>query len=92
MMKNLLDLKNVIVFAIALAGFYANSQCNIINQPASPNTTNNSGTYDYVQSFTAPCSGDMLYFELTATEAGTLPGATLYVYNGNVPTGTAIYT
>ena len=92
MMKNLLDLKNVIVCAIALAGFYANSQCNIINQPASPNTTNNSGTYDYVQSFTAPCSGDMLYFELTATEAGTLPGATLYVYNGNVPTGTAIYT
>lgn len=34
----------------------------------------------------------MQYFELTATAAGTLPGATLYVYDGNVANGTAIYT
>jgi hypothetical protein len=34
----------------------------------------------------------MQYFELTSTDTGIFPGATLYVYDGNVPNGTAIYT
>ena len=85
----------LLTFLVALVGSSvstANAQCTITNQPPSPNTTNNSGTYDYVQSFTAPCSGNMQYFELTASEAGTLPGATMYVYDGNVPNGSPIYT
>ena len=85
-------LKYPLIIAAALFTSYVSAQCTIINQPPNPNTTSNNGTFDYVQSFTAPCSGDMQYFELTATEAGTLPGATLYVYNGNVANGTAIYT
>lgn len=86
------NLKSLFILMITLSGSYVNSQCTIINSPPSANTTNNSGTYDYVQSFTATCSGDMNYFQLTSTEAGTLPGAILNVYNGNVSSGTAIYT
>lgn len=85
-------LNGSILLFLALSSSAANAQCNITNQPPNPNTTTNNGTYDYVQSFTAPCSGNMAYFELTAAEAGTLPGATLYVYDGSVPSGTAIYT
>ncbi len=92
MKKSLLNLRSTLLVGVAMTGMYVNSQCTITNHPPNPNTTSNNGTYDYVQSFTAPCSGNMQYFELTATEAGTLPGATLYVYNGNVSSGTAIYT
>lgn len=92
-MKHILpNLKQTLSIVLLSAASYASAQCTITNHPPSPNTTNNSGTYDYVQSFTAPCSGEMQYFELTATEAGTMPGATLYVYDGNVANGTAIYT
>lgn len=77
---------------ISLSASHVDAQCTIINHPPNPNTTNNSGTFDYVQSFTAPCSGNMQYFELTSTQTGIFPGATLYVYNGNVSNGTPIYT
>lgn len=87
--------RQLFTFALTFVSFLStqvSAQCTIANQPANPNVTNNSGTYDYVQSFTAPCNGNMQYFELTSSEAGTLPGATLYVYDGNVANGTAIYT
>lgn len=91
-MKKITLLLNKVLLVSFLSASYAGAQCTITNHPPSPNTTFNGGTYDYVQSFTAPCSGNMQYFELTAAEAGTLPGATMYVYDGNVANGTPIYT
>lgn len=92
MRKSLLNIKSLFLIVVTLTGINASAQCTISNTPATYNTTNNSGTYDYVQSFTATCSGNMNYFQLTGSQSGTLPGATLYVYDGNVPNGTAIYT
>ncbi len=92
MIKSLLNLKSASLLILTFSGISVNAQCTILNTPATYNTTNNTGTFDYVQSFTAPCSGDMNYFQLTASQAGTFPGAILFVYNGNVANGTAIYT
>lgn len=92
MLKTLLHLRGAILFITLLSVAYVNSQCTVSNTPATFNATFNSGTFDYVQSFTATCSGNMDYFQLTATEAGTLPGATMFVYDGNVPNGTPIYS
>jgi len=69
------------------------AQCTVANTPAIFNNTfNDGGPFDFVQSFVATCSGDMQYFQMTSSEASTMPGATLYVYDGNVSSGTAIYT
>lgn len=92
MKKTLFNLNFLIILIITLSGTYINAQCIVASTSASPSSTNNSGTYDYVQSFTADCSGDMDYFQLTSTAVGTLPGATLRVYDGNVPFGSPIYT
>ncbi len=92
MLKSLLNLRSLFLLLMTFAGMNANAQCTIANTPATYNNTSNGGTFDYVQSFTATCSGNMNYFQLTGSQAGTFPGATLYVYDGNVPNGTAIYT
>ncbi len=92
MTKTLLNLKFLLLFLVMFSSITVEAQCTIANTPATFNSTNNSGTYDYVQSFTATCSGNMDYFQLTSSEAGTLPGATLNVYNGNVSNGTPVYT
>lgn len=93
-MTKSLQLVNAAILSFAL--FSANNsgaQCIVSSTPASfLSTYNDGGPFDYVQSFTATCSGNMQYFELTSTEAGTMPGATLSVYDGNVANGTAIYT
>jgi hypothetical protein len=44
------------------------------------------------QSFTATCSGQLNYVQLTATTAGTIPAGTLSIYAGNGTGTTAIYT
>jgi hypothetical protein len=92
MKKPLLNFVGAILFFLAFSTTTLHAQCTILNTPAVYNTTSNGGTFDYVQSFTAPCSGNMSYFQLTASEAGTLPGAMLYVYDGNVSNGTPIYS
>lgn len=93
MIKSLLSSIVTILSLTLLSYNTLHAQCTVANTPASFNNTfNDGGTYDYVQSFTATCSGNMQYFELTSSEAATMPGATLSVYNGNVSSGTAIYT
>lgn len=93
MIKSLLNLNGAILLSLALTTYNVNAQCTIANTPASYNNTfNDGGPFDYVQSFVATCSGNMQYFQLTASDLQTMPGSTLYVYNGNVPNGTAIYS
>jgi len=92
MKKPLSNFVGAILFFMAFSTNTIHAQCTILNTPPTYNTTFNGGTYDYVQSFTAPCSGNMSYFQLTASEAGTFPGAMLYVYDGNVANGVAIYS
>jgi len=92
MKKSILNFKNVVALLLTFVAGNVGAQCLINHSPASTLVTFNSGTYDYVQSFTAPCSGDMDYFELTSAATGIFPGATLNVYDGNVSSGTPIYT
>jgi len=92
MKKPLLNNVLAMLFFMAFSTSTLYAQCTILNTPAVYNNTFNGGTFDYVQSFTATCSGNMSYFQLTASEAGTFPGAMLYVYDGNVANGTAIYS
>lgn len=93
MKKSLLNFKSLFGLLLVFSGSTINAQCTTSNTPGSYNSTyNDAGPYDYVQSFTAPCSGNMQYFQLTCTDLQTMPGSTLYVYAGNVSSGTAIYT
>lgn len=69
-----------------------NAQCTISNHAPNPWATMLDGDYDYVQSFTADCSGNMEYFQLISTQAGTFDGGVIEVYDGNVASGTPIYT
>lgn len=78
---------------LMLSTTVAYSQCIVIHTTANPLSTNNiSGPYVYGQSFTAVCSGDLEYFELTSTSTGTVTTETLNIYNGNTVSGIPIYT
>jgi len=44
------------------------------------------------QSFTAPCSGNLNYVQVTANTTGTVPAGTLNIYAGDGVTTTPIYT
>ena len=93
MIKSLLSSSVTILSLTFLSYNTIHAQCTVVNTPASFNNTfNDGGPFDFVQSFTATCTGNMQYFQLTSSEAGTMPGSTLSVYNGNVSGGTAIYT
>lgn len=93
MKKSLLNINSLLGLLLVLSGSTLHAQCTVANTPVSfMGTFNDGGPFDYVQSFTASCSGNMQYFELTCTDTQTMPGSTLYVYDGNVANGAAIYT
>ncbi len=68
------------------------AQCVFGNTPYIQYNTQHNGTYFYAQSFVSTCTGDMEYFELTSHNPGTLNGSLLKVYEGNVASGTPIYS
>lgn len=71
----------------------ANSQCIITHATNSPwSTYNNPGPNLYGQSFTAECNGDMEYFEVVSTSAGTVTSATFKIFDGITVSGTPMYS
>jgi hypothetical protein len=86
-MKKLL-LSFILLSAVA---FTASSQCTesyVGTNPFGPVQTG----YLAGQSFTATCSGQLNYVQVSAATSGTIPAGTLSIYAGNGTGTTAIYT
>ena len=83
--------KLLLSFILISAGaFTASAQCTVTHAPSIfiPATTN----YVAGQSFTATCSGNLNYVQVTANTTGTVPAGTLTIYAGDGVATTPIYT
>lgn len=75
---------------LATGAATASAQCTITHAPSlfTPVTTG----YVAGQSFTATCSGDLNYVQVTANTTGTVPAGTLTIYAGDNVSTTPIHT
>lgn len=76
---------------ITMASSLSFAQC-IINHTTNGTNVGTTQPFLWGQGFTATCSGDLDYVQITSDGTGTVSAGTLNIYSGNSVTGTPIYT
>lgn len=93
-MKHLYHLINslLLVLAIALLPESLASQCLTTFNPDNSFGVSNSSNNFIGQSFTAECSGDLVYVQFYAFNTNSTASGTLNIYSGNTINGSPLYT